>query len=61
MIDTALRSRGKALGAFGLIVLAGCGGIPQAPAVQPLTEGVLVSLPTITFEAPSGALPVLTK
>jgi hypothetical protein len=48
-----------ALGAFAVLALGGCGGLPEAPSVQPLTEGVLDSLPTITFEAPAAALPSL--
>lgn len=55
MIDTPWRP-GKALVIFALMVLAGCGGIPRAPEVQPLTEGVLDSLPLVTFQAPAGAL-----
>jgi hypothetical protein len=42
-----------------VLVLGACGGIPEAPAVQPLTAGVLDSLPTVTFEVPSAALPYL--
>lgn len=59
MAGTSRRPRAAVLGAFAAIVLAGCGGIPKAPEVQPLTEGVLDSLPTITFEAPAEAPPSL--
>ena len=59
MTGTPRRLCGKALGAFAVLLLGACGGIPEAPAVQPLTAGVLDSLPTVTFEVPSAALPYL--